>query len=251
MKDRFWYELGTFFVLVLVFEIWERLRPARQVNRLAGLKIDLLSFAVAIFLNRICGKFWGAAAHALTPKFLIPSITSIQALPGAVKIVMAILVVDFIIYWIHRAQHYSDALWRTHAWHHSVEHLYWFSGFRTSFFHSFMYAIPSAMVPILIFKLSPLQAGIGYSIGLLIQFWEHTNVKVNIGLLKYIIICPTYHRVHHSATRHCRMNLGTTFTIWDRMFGTYVDPATVPEDVPLGLGEPIDKKKIPRMLIGV
>jgi sterol desaturase/sphingolipid hydroxylase (fatty acid hydroxylase superfamily) len=47
------------------------------------------------------------------------------------------------------------------------------------------------------------------------------------------------------------MNLGTTFTIWDRMFGTYVDPTTVPEDVPLGLGEPIDKRKIPRMLIGV
>ena len=98
---------------------------------------------------------------------------------------------------------------------------------------------------------SPLQAGIGYSIALLIQFWEHTNVKVNIGPLKYLIICPAYHRVHHSATRNCRMNLGTTFTIWDRLFGTYVDPATVPEDVPLGLGEPIHKNKIPRMLLGV
>ena len=30
MKDRFWYQLGTFFALVLVFEIWERLRPARD-----------------------------------------------------------------------------------------------------------------------------------------------------------------------------------------------------------------------------
>jgi sterol desaturase/sphingolipid hydroxylase (fatty acid hydroxylase superfamily) len=251
MKDRFWYELGTFFVLVLIFEIWERLRPARAINRFASLKIDLLSFAVAILLNRICGKFWAGIAHTITPKFLLPSILAVQALPSPAKILMAIVLVDFIIYWIHRAQHYSDTLWRTHAWHHSVEHLYWFSGFRTSFFHSFMYAIPSAMIPILIFKLSPLEAGIGYSIGLLIQFWEHTNVKVNIGPLKYLIICPTYHRVHHSATRHCRMNLGTTFTIWDRMFGTYVDPTTVPEDVPLGLGEPIDKKKIPRMLIGV
>ena len=251
LKDRFYYELGTFFALVIIFELWERLRPARNVDRLASLKIDLLSFACAILLNRISAKFWASVAHTVTPSFLLPSIHYMQGLPGAVKILFAIIIVDFIIYWIHRAQHYSDNLWRTHAWHHSVEHLYWFSGFRTSFFHSFMYAIPSAMVPILIFKLSPLQAGIGYSIGLLIQFWEHTNVKVNIGPLKHIFITPDYHRVHHSATRYCRMNLGTTFSLWDRMFGTYVDPATVPADVPLGLGEEIDKKKIPRMILGV
>ena len=251
MNDRFWYEAGTFFILVLIFDIWERLRPARDVNRFASLKIDLLSFSLAIVLNRVCGQFWAGIARAITPRFLVSSVVAVQALPGAIKIAMAIVVADFIIYWIHRAQHYSDTLWRTHAWHHSIEHLYWFSGFRTSFFHSFMYAIPSAMLPIVIFKLSPLQAGIGYSIALLIQFWEHTNVNVNIGPLKYLIICPAYHRVHHSATRNCRMNLGTTFTIWDRMFGTYVDPATVPEDVPLGLGEPIQKKKIPRMLLGV
>ncbi len=251
LKDRFYFEVGTFFALVLIFEIWERLRPARNVDKLAAIKIDLLSFGTAILLNRISAKFWSSVAHGVTPAFLLPSVHYVQSLPGAIKIVLAIIVVDFIIYWIHRAQHYSDRLWRTHAWHHSVEHLYWFSGFRTSFFHSFMYAIPSAMIPILIFKLSPLQAGIGYSIGLLIQFWEHTNIKVNIGPLKHIIITPDYHRVHHSATRFCRMNLGTTFSVWDRMFGTYVDPRTVPEDVPLGLGEEIDTKKIPRMLLGV
>src|SRR5688572_9494751 len=106
--DRFWYELGTFFVLVLVFEVWERLRPAREINRLAGLKIDLLSFACAILLNRVSAKFWASTAHAITPGFLLPSIQAVQALPGAVKILMAIVVVDFTIYWIHRVQHYSD-----------------------------------------------------------------------------------------------------------------------------------------------
>jgi hypothetical protein len=35
------------------------------------------------------------------------------------------------------------------------------------------------------------------------------------------------------------------------MFGTYVDPASVKEEYPLGLGEPVDGKKIPRMLVGV
>ncbi|HKQ36918.1 MAG TPA: hypothetical protein VJ063_02500, partial [Verrucomicrobiae bacterium] len=128
MKDRFWYELSTFFVLVLVFEVWERWRPAREINRFASLKIDVLSFALAILLNRLSGKFWAATARAVTPDFLMPFISTVQALPSPVKILMALVTVDFIIYWIHRAQHYSDTLWRTHAWHHSVEHLYWFSG---------------------------------------------------------------------------------------------------------------------------
>ena len=105
-------------------------------------------------------------------------------------------------------------------------------------------------MPILVFNLSPLEAGIGYSIGLLIQFWEHTNIDVNIGLLRYLIITPAYHRVHHS-TEHSRTNFGTTFSLWDRMFATYHDPALVPADTPLGLGEPFDKKKMARMLVGV
>jgi hypothetical protein len=35
------------------------------------------------------------------------------------------------------------------------------------------------------------------------------------------------------------------------MFGTYTNPDLVPLDEPLGLGEPVDEKQIPRMLIGV
>jgi sterol desaturase/sphingolipid hydroxylase (fatty acid hydroxylase superfamily) len=245
------YQIIAFFVLVGVFGTWERLRPARAIDHWADLKIDLLSFSLAVLMNRVSTKTVQKLAGALVPSGVLGWLHAVQALPGAVKIVMAVFVADFIIYWIHRSQHRFDALWRTHAWHHSVEHLYWFSGFRTSFLHSFIYNIPQATVPMLVFKLSPAQAGVAYSIGVLIQFWEHTNVRVNIGPLRWLFITPDYHRVHHSATQQCRMNLGTTFSLWDRMFGTYVDPASMPESFPLGLGEPIDKKKIPRMLLGV
>ncbi len=245
------YEIIAFFVLVALFEMWEHFRPARDIDRWADLKIDLLSFSLAVLMNRLSTGMVKAAIHSFAPAAVAGWLAALQSLPGAVKIIMAVFIADFIIYWIHRSQHNFDTLWRTHAWHHSVEHLYWFSGFRTSFLHSFIYNIPQATVPMLIFKLSPVQAGIAYSVGLLIQFWEHTNVRVNIGPLKWLFITPDYHRVHHSATQHCRMNLGTTFSLWDRMFGTYVDPKTMPETFPLGLGEPIDKKKIPRMLLGL
>ena len=243
-------QTAAFFALVLVFEILERVRPEREVDRWKDLKIDVFSFALAVTMNRISHYSVTGFVNACAPAWMLGGWQTLQALPSTVRIVLAIFLVDFMIYWIHRAQHRFDALWRTHAWHHSIEQLYWFSGFRTSFLHSFIYNVPQAAVPMLVFNLSPLEAGIGYSIGLLIQFWEHTNLDVRVGPLKYLIITPAYHRVHH-ATEHSRTNFGTTFSLWDRMFGTYRDPATVPTHAPLGLGEPYDKKKMARMLVGV
>jgi len=159
------------------------------------------------------------------------------------------MLADMVIYWIHRAQHAFGPLWHTHRWHHSTEQLYWFSGFRVSFLHTFIYNIPEAAIPILVFNLSPVEISIAYGVALLIQFWEHTNLNIDIGPLQYLFITPAYHRVHHSV-EHNRRNFGTTFSLWDRMFGTYCDPAKVPADAPLGLGEPYGAKKMARMLLG-
>jgi sterol desaturase/sphingolipid hydroxylase (fatty acid hydroxylase superfamily) len=245
------YEIGAFFVLVAVFELCERLWPARKVDRLQDLKLDVLSFAFALTVNRISTTLVHRWVGDVTPAALAGTVRLLQQLPSAVKILLALFVVDFLIYWIHRAQHRFNWLWRTHAWHHSIEQMYWFAGFRTSFFHSFIYNVPQVLIPVTFFHLSPAEAGIGYSLGLLIQFWEHTNLNVNIGPWKHLIITPAYHRIHHSATSNRALNLGTTFSIWDRLFGTYVDPATVPDTFPLGLGERVPERQIPRMLLGI
>jgi len=245
------YEIAAFFGCVLIFDLCERLWPARPVDRLRDLKLDILSFAFALLVNRLCNYMFRGLAAQATPGFLAGPLRQAQSLPSFWKILLALFMVDFVIYWIHRAQHNTNLLWRTHAWHHSIEQMYWFAGFRTSFFHSFIYNIPQVVIPVTLLHLSPAEAGIGYSLGLLIQFWEHTNLDVKVGPLKWLIITPAYHRIHHSATLHRGMNLGTTFSLWDRMFGTYVDPADVPETFPMGLGEPVETKKLPRMLLGV
>jgi sterol desaturase/sphingolipid hydroxylase (fatty acid hydroxylase superfamily) len=49
----------------------------------------------------------------------------------------------------------------------------------------------------------------------------HGNIRSNYGVLKYILVTPQSHRIHHSIEeRHWGKNLGTYFTIWDRLFGT-------------------------------
>ena len=91
-------ETASFFVLVVIFEIWERLRPARQVDRLADLKIDILSFALAVTVNRISTHTVNSMAAAVSPAFVVGWVHALQGWPGALKIVLSIFVVDFILY---------------------------------------------------------------------------------------------------------------------------------------------------------
>ena len=82
-----------------------------------------------------------------------------------------------------------------------------------------------ALVPMQLFHLSPIEAGVGYSIALFIQFWEHTNVRVNIGPLKWLFITPQYHRVHHSALpEHYNSNYAALLPIFDVLCGSYNRP---------------------------
>jgi sterol desaturase/sphingolipid hydroxylase (fatty acid hydroxylase superfamily) len=43
-------------------------------------------------------------------------------------------------------------------------------------------------------------------------------------------------------------NLAALFTVWDRLFGTYVDPETVKEELSFGIGEEVPPL---RLVLGV
>src|SRR5436190_327083 len=99
------WETASFFALVLAFEVWERLSPARKVDRFAELKLDLLSFALAVLMARLSRRTVDALITSLSPSFVLSSLETVRGWPGWMKICVALVIVDFIIYWIHRAQH--------------------------------------------------------------------------------------------------------------------------------------------------
>jgi hypothetical protein len=46
-------------------------------------------------------------------------------------------------------------------------------------------------------------------------------VKANLGPLRYLLVTPQSHRVHHSIeARHADRNFGVILSVWDRLFGT-------------------------------
>ena len=61
-----------------------------------------------------------------------------HAWPVWLQAVLMILVVDLLRYWLHRAAHENDTLWRLHSVHHSVQQLYWLNTARFHFIEKTM-----------------------------------------------------------------------------------------------------------------
>ena len=78
----------------------------------------------------------------------------------------------------------------------------------------------------------------------------HANVRLNLGPLRYILVTPQSHRVHHAGeARYQDKNFGRTFSIWDRIFGTqYHDDFDYPATGVADPNFPLEKAASPQSL---
>jgi sterol desaturase/sphingolipid hydroxylase (fatty acid hydroxylase superfamily) len=137
---------------------------------------------------------------------------------------LMVLAVDFLRYWLHRAAHENDLLWRLHSVHHSVEQLYWLN---TARFHFIEKAMQMALdsLPFLLMAVDPTVLSLYYIAYATNGFFQHCNIDVRYGFLNYIVGSAETHRWHHSRTpRESNANYGNTVIIWDLLFGTWFLP---------------------------
>jgi sterol desaturase/sphingolipid hydroxylase (fatty acid hydroxylase superfamily) len=239
------YQAITLIGFVLVFDLMERKRPGHPVDRRKELGLNILAIIVVI----VAGEVWQwLILSVFKTADLIGKSSPLEGIPAAVKIFLGLMFADFSLYWVHRGMHWNGRLWRTHVFHHSIEHLWWLSGSRTSLTHLFLFAFPQVLIAYVILGLSPAEAGIAFSIGVFVNIWIHTNIWVDLGPLTWLLITPNYHRIHHGSRGLLRTNLGFIFTVWDRMFGTYTDPRSQEKDFPLGFIP--TRNRLFRMIIG-
>ncbi len=53
-------------------------------------------------------------------------------------------------------------------------------------------------------------------------FFIHTRLIGKLGILEYILVTPSHHRVHHACNeKYLDKNYGDVFIIWDKLFGTF------------------------------
>jgi sterol desaturase/sphingolipid hydroxylase (fatty acid hydroxylase superfamily) len=157
------------------------------------------------------------AYHTYLP-FL--TIQSVGQWPYWVRFVLGVLLLDF-CYW---AQHYMNHkvpwLWELHTVHHSQKELNFFTDFR---YHILEYFIRFTIlvVPFLIFAINTPTVVIFTIISTWYTRFYHGNIRTDLGFLRYVLVTPQSHRVHHSKSlEHRDKNFGSLFCFWDRIFKT-------------------------------
>jgi len=236
--------------MVALFVAAERMRPLRATNKKRDFRLDLAGFICIVLFgkfSRLLLHHWGVEVGDIYQATLSRVHSGYEILPSILRVSVAIIITDFILYWIHRFMH-NPKFWRFHIWHHSTEELYWFSGFRASFFHTFLFLTPQVLL-IYLLGLGVYEVLSAMLFGIFIQFWQHTNITFSFGFLDKWLMTPKYHFVHHAVEEQYRdKNFGTVLVIWDRIFGTYIDPKNVDAGVQLGLKK---KKPVWQMIAGV
>jgi sterol desaturase/sphingolipid hydroxylase (fatty acid hydroxylase superfamily) len=241
------YQTVTLVVVVLFFDVLERRRPGHPIDRQRDLTLNVMALIIVV----IAGEMWKVLLLNSLSALHLPAaayLNDLRLLPSVVKITLGMIIADFCLYWVHRAMH-ETKLWRTHAFHHSIDALWWLSGSRTSVIHLLLFALPQIVIAYYIFGLSSLEAGVAFSIGVVVNIWIHTNLRVNLGPMEWILITPDFHRIHHGSKGLLHKNLGFVLTVWDRIFGTYVDPRSIGDDVALGAVS--TKDRLFRMILGL
>jgi sterol desaturase/sphingolipid hydroxylase (fatty acid hydroxylase superfamily) len=156
-----------------------------------------------------------------------PGLISKLGLPLFAELVLAFLLLDLWKYWEHRLLHRIPLLWRFHLVHHSDTEV----DVTTSQRHHPVEVLLAAGVPFALISAVGLPAaavGLYLLAASVVTLYSHANVRLPAFIdraLRNLIVTTRVHALHHSDLRaQTDGNYGLVLTIWDRLFGTYVDP---------------------------
>lgn len=144
---------------------------------------------------------------------------------------------DLAYYWKHRLGHEVALFWGSHVAHHQSEDYNLGTALRqTSIdFYGFLFYLPFFMLGYpaeILFTV--------VSLNLIYQFWVHTEHVPKLGVLEWIFITPSNHRVHHARNKiYVDKNYGGVFILWDRLFGSFQEELEG-EKVIFGLRKPLN-----------
>ena len=117
--------------------------------------------------------------------------------PGVLLWILLFLLTDLVWYWYHRLAHEINLLWMAHVVHHQSEDFNYTASARITVFQAFVRTGFWAILPLLGFP-----AGMITSLLLihgLYPFFIHTRLIGRLGILEYILVTPSHHRVHHAS----------------------------------------------------
>jgi sterol desaturase/sphingolipid hydroxylase (fatty acid hydroxylase superfamily) len=144
--------------------------------------------------------------------------------PAWLAFVASVLALDLAIYLQHVMFHAVPALWRLHRMHHADLEFDVSTGLR---FHPVEILLSMGLKLAVVAVLGPPAVAVLVFEVLLnaTSLFNHGNVRLPLGIdrvLRWIVVTPDMHRVHHSIHPHeTNSNFGFNLPWWDRLLGTY------------------------------
>ncbi|MEY4059196.1 MAG: hypothetical protein RL551_435 [Pseudomonadota bacterium] len=245
--DWFLFGCVQIFLIVIVLRTWEKLAPAETQEHFAqsskadvfytlfhrlGIFHGLIFIALSGFFFEIDSILHDFRFARMNVESWWPPITAIPL----VSFFIYFILLDFVEYLYHRASHTIHWWWQLHALHHSQTVMTAWSDDRNHILDDIMHAVVFAFFALL-FGVSPSQFILLVVFSQLIQSWQHANINVNLGLFKYVLVSPMYHRMHHAVGYGHEAkgkpgvlggcNFGVLFPWWDMLFKTAIFPKAV------------------------
>jgi sterol desaturase/sphingolipid hydroxylase (fatty acid hydroxylase superfamily) len=217
--------MSAFALVFAVMALWEIAAPRRVLiagrmprwpSNLGVLVLDALAVRILIPAAAVgaalfaAGRGWG--------------LFHLAGLRLSVAALLGFLVLDLVIYGQHVVFHKVPALWRLHRMHHADLDIDVTTGGR---FHPFEILISMLIkIAVVIAFGIPVVAVLLFEVVLnATSMFNHANVAMPAALdrvLRWLLVTPDMHRVHHSILRHeTDSNFGFNLPWWDRLFGTY------------------------------
>ncbi len=217
--------LGIFAVVLVSMAVWELLQPARPqvITRRwrwpANLGIAVLNTLILRVVLPVTAV--GVAAIAAERGW---GVFNLLALPGWLEVAVALVLLDLVIYLQHVVFHAVPMLWRLHRMHHADLEFDTTTGIR---FHPLEMLLSAALKLLAVVALgAPPVAVIIFEVLLnATALFNHGNVRLPPRIeaaLRWIVVTPDMHRVHHSILpQETDSNFGFNLPWWDRLFATY------------------------------
>jgi len=210
------------FLLLIGIEYWVSKRLGRQLfnfnSSIANMNVGVAERLIDMFTAGSFFFFYDYLQKHYGLFEIRPSLPVWMAL---------ILATDFVWYWYHRMGHKINLFWGFHVVHHTSEEFNYTAGTRITIFQAVVRTAFWSVLPLIGFPAPMITTML--TVHGLYPFFTHTQVVGKLGILEYILVTPSHHRVHHASNEaYLDKNFGDMFIIWDKLFGTFAEEKEEP-----------------------
>ncbi len=223
-------------LMLTLMRALERWHPAEPVTDRAAVRTDILYtlihrlglFRVVLFLSidplwdALTGQLRLAGLSGFQLDGLWPGVTDL----ALVSFLLYLLLFDLVDYAYHRLQHSVGWWWQLHAVHHSQRQMTLWSDNRNHLFDDLLRDSVFVLLALAV-GVAPGQFVAIVAVTQLVESLSHANVRLGFGPLRWLLVSPRFHRLHHAVGLGHESagqgslgghNFAVLFPIWDILF---------------------------------